>query len=71
MTLAEKFKASCREHPLKKVFKGYTYGQIASIIGLHPVTISNALNGWSISDETEQKLQDLANELKRETMNAQ
>ena len=68
MAFFEKLKSSRTEHPLKKVFKGYTYGQIAYALGLHPMTISNALNGWSVSEETETKLYELASEIKGEAL---
>jgi len=64
-----KDKEECRcKHGMIKEWCGY--GQIGAVLNLHPTTISNALNGWSISDETESKLKQLAMEIKMEIVNA-
>jgi transcriptional regulator with XRE-family HTH domain len=69
MSMIQRLKQERIEHPLKKKFKGYTYSQIAAAIGVHPMTVSNAFNGWGVSEETEFKLQQLAAELKKERVN--
>ena len=71
MTFIEKLKTQKMTHTLKELFKrsGYSYAQIAGALGLHPMTVSNALNGWPCSEETEAKIQELAAQIKKESVN--
>jgi len=49
--------------------KGYPYSQIATLLTLHPMALSNAVNDLSAFEEAEVKLQELANEIGKEVVN--